>query len=410
MPLYKRAITTVEEDDVVVSSRTATLDFTEPLVSLVSQSPTGEANVDLSGYFRANGGRQASGTFDMNTNLIVNIGNSGTDFTSGGGLNIAGFLNVGNGTGSLATGSGDCLVDQDFEVNGQSRFDGTIGMLTAPNTANIITATSSGSTVTNGMVFDLTTTTSSNPAGGINVLDYSCRDQSTSSATIRGEKILVEFDRGTLPSSNTQVALEVVGYGIKNTRSVTSGTYTWEGIKITGTNAGQSVAGATFTLIDLETSARPTGFSGATSFTHYAAKFGSDVWIDSTSNTSRLGVGVAAAAVLVHQKETISKAGGTTDADGISATHRIEPIYTRASGVSTYTITRHNYLELLDVPTATGVTVTDSCLFRTDAAAGTHKMVDSGTTKTSPGTVTEWLLVNSNGNVRFIPMYSSKTS
>ena len=45
-----------------------------------------------------------------------------------------------------------------------------------------------------------------------------------------------------------------------------------------------------------------------------------------------------------------------------------------------------------------------------DAAAGTHKAVDSGTTKTSPGTVSVWMKINVNGTVHYVPAYTSKTS
>lgn len=95
--------------------------------------------------------------------------------------------------------------------------------------------------------------------------------------------------------------------------------------------------------------------------------------------------------------------------DGYTSGMRFTPTINAGSAL---TMTRLNLFDVNN-PTLGGAgpaALTDMCLFRFNAAAGTHKAVDSGTTKTSPGTVTQWLKVNVNGTIAYIPSYSSKTS
>jgi hypothetical protein len=56
------------------------------------------------------------------------------------------------------------------------------------------------------------------------------------------------------------------------------------------------------------------------------------------------------------------------------------------------------------------VTITDACVFRFDAAAGTHAALGAASTKTTPGTVQGWLKVNVNGTVMYSPLYTSMTA
>lgn len=92
-------------------------------------------------------------------------------------------------------------------------------------------------------------------------------------------------------------------------------------------------------------------------------------------------------------------AGATTDVS--LATHT--PVIAGA-----FTADRLNY-QVLSQPTG-AATITDAAVFRFDAAIGTHKAVDSGTTKTSPGTVTAWIKVNLAGTIHYMPAYASKTT
>ena len=89
--------------------------------------------------------------------------------------------------------------------------------------------------------------------------------------------------------------------------------------------------------------------------------------------------------------------------DGYLNSFAIAPVYNGA-----FTATRVNYMNF---PNISGTaTVTDACVMRLDAPPGTHKAIDSGTTKTSPGTVNAWLKINVNGTVYYMPLYTSKTT
>lgn len=73
-----------------------------------------------------------------------------------------------------------------------------------------------------------------------------------------------------------------------------------------------------------------------------------------------------------------------------------------------FTVTRLNYINFNNF--AGTSTVTNGCALRFNAAAGTHKAVDSGTTKTTPGGVDAWMKINLNGTTVFMPLYTSKTA
>ncbi len=90
-----------------------------------------------------------------------------------------------------------------------------------------------------------------------------------------------------------------------------------------------------------------------------------------------------------------------------NVTDGVQQVYSVAVN-GAFTVTRFNYISIQN-PTGTS-TITDGCVLRFNAAAGTHKCVDSGTTKSSPGTVSAWLKHNLNGAVVFQPLYTSKTS
>jgi len=109
--------------------------------------------------------------------------------------------------------------------------------------------------------------------------------------------------------------------------------------------------------------------------------------------------------VMLHSLEALAIA--SNPADGYASAFRQAPGYTAAGA---QTVTRHNYFDLLNPSPLTNVTVTDACIMRFDAAAGTHKAVAAGSTKTTPGTVNAWLKVNINSALFFIPCYSSMTT
>ncbi len=104
-----------------------------------------------------------------------------------------------------------------------------------------------------------------------------------------------------------------------------------------------------------------------------------------------------------------SKTISGTLADGYAGSIVQAPTYSAATA---QTVTRHNYHTLLN-PVLSGAgpaALTDACVFRFDAAAGTHKAVDAATTKTTPGGVDAWVKVNVNGTVLYMPAYTSKTA
>jgi hypothetical protein len=95
--------------------------------------------------------------------------------------------------------------------------------------------------------------------------------------------------------------------------------------------------------------------------------------------------------------------------DGVAYGVKSAPKYTGA-----FTVTRHNYLQLDNPLVASSAVVTDACVMRFDAAAGTHKAVDGSSSRTTwgpgPFTVDAWVKVNINGTIYFLPAFLSKTA
>jgi len=122
----------------------------------------------------------------------------------------------------------------------------------------------------------------------------------------------------------------------------------------------------------------------------------------STDNNGAGGI----TAAIANGGTTVISAGVT---DGFHAAMRCSPSYSAATA---QTVTRHNYIDLENVVAggAGPATITDACVMRFNAAAGTHKAVDAGTTKASPGTVDAWVKVNINGTIYYQPSYTSKTT
>ncbi|HET7713114.1 MAG TPA: hypothetical protein VFK94_01060, partial [Patescibacteria group bacterium] len=84
-------------------------DFVFTLGGVEKGRITEGGNLTVTGLVTAQGTgtNTFSGTVDMQSNLILNIGNAGTDFTTGGGLNLAGSLSVGaptNGNAGIELG------------------------------------------------------------------------------------------------------------------------------------------------------------------------------------------------------------------------------------------------------------------------------------------------------------------
>ena len=106
-------------------------------------------------------------------------------------------------------------------------------------------------------------------------------------------------------------------------------------------------------------------------------------------------------------EHTLTITGAVTD--GYVSALRLDPGYTAATA---QTVTRHNYIDIQDVSVAGAgpAAVTNACVLRFDAAAGTHKATVGATTKTTPGGVDAWLKVNINGTLYYVPAYTSTTA
>tara|TARA_R100001530_G_scaffold126740_1_gene95687 strand:+ start:240 stop:1619 length:1380 start_codon:yes stop_codon:yes gene_type:complete len=76
---------------------------------------------------------------------------------------------------------------------------------------------------------------------------------------------------------------------------------------------------------------------------------------------------------------------------------------------STYKSFCHNYIQCLEPAVLNSATVIDAAVFEFDYDEGSHKAVDGATTKTTPGAVQAWMKININGDIHYIPAYTSKT-
>lgn len=158
-------------------------------------------------------------------------------------------------------------------------------------------------------------------------------------------------------------------------------------------------------MLNLYSTTHALGVQSATLYARSNAYFA--VHIGGTHSDTALDAGSGGVNILTAHKTNLRKyhydvlAGNVTDRAPLSLDSYV-------SGA--YTITRLNYLELSQPVLADGAAITNACLFSTDAAVGTHKLLDAGSTKTTPGTVNGWIKINVNGTLYYVPMYTSKTT
>jgi hypothetical protein len=91
--------------------------------------------------------------------------------------------------------------------------------------------------------------------------------------------------------------------------------------------------------------------------------------------------------------------GNITDSEQMTVTAALD---------GAFTVTRYNYITIANLTGA--ATVTNGCVIRFNANAGTHKALDAGTTKVTFTGVDAWMKININGTIYFKPMYLSKTA
>lgn len=334
-----------------------------------------------------------------------------------------GLVEIGSGGSySFVSGGEDLGIKDDLEVLGQSFFEGTMGWKTNPETTSAFVALYTDSTVTSFFRVKATYSGTSLPASGYNVMNFESRDGSTSSSSagVHAIRASAYFDRTAPSGTHELVSLQVPAYGQASSRTISSGTYDWKGIEVTAAAvAGIRVSGGTFTMIDCDLGAAPDDYSGASSFTHYSlrcagvSRFNDTVFV-SIDDGGDLGVGTSTPATPIETEEIVGTGSGITD--GYAASVTVDPGYDKTGGgLGGVTITRHNYIDLndpsLDNSSGIGsISLTDACVFRFDASAGTHKAIDGSSTKSSPGSVDAWMKININGTVYYIPSYTSKTS
>jgi len=129
-------------------------------------------------------------------------------------------------------------------------------------------------------------------------------------------------------------------------------------------------------------------------------QFATNAGVAMTITSSRdVGIGTATPGTRLHLVETQGAGSGDKFAAGIT----LEPLYNGSMNPP-----RHNYIKLLNPGGTLGVD--EACVFKFDAAAGTHKAVDGSSTKSTPGSVNAWMKINVNGTVHYVPAYTSKTS
>ena len=92
--------------------------------------------------------------------------------------------------------------------------------------------------------------------------------------------------------------------------------------------------------------------------------------------------------------------------EGFSSSIKLDPAY---SADSSFTVTRHNYIDVQNVAQNGSSSVTDGCVLRFDANENTHVALEPGSSQGSALVLThsEYIKVNINGNIRYIGLYDS---
>jgi hypothetical protein len=168
------------------------------------------------------------------------------------------------------------------------------------------------------------------------------------------------------------------------------------GIALTGTGAVSAASASAAT-----TQVFYSKVSGDAAFSRFLVQAGGTLtWGDGTNPADTTLIRLADA---THQGLSAAATRTIAALTADSASLQIAPTINGA-----FTLTRLNYIECAQF--AGTSTVTDAAALSFPAAAGTHKAVDAGTTKTTPGTVNAWMKINVNGTIYYLPAYTSKTT
>ncbi len=192
-----------------------------------------------------------SGNLDLANNLILNIGDSGTDFTSGGGLTLAGTLS-GNGQFTLGdNGDTGAINTSDWDISASGDLTG-IGAITADGaiTFSNLTANRLVSTTTGGA---LTTSLSSANAA------LSITDETGGSGGLLVFNNAPSITSPTITGSPTAAGATWTDLGIATTIDINGGT-------IDGTAIGNSARSTgAFTTLAANSTVTLSGISGGVS-------------------------------------------------------------------------------------------------------------------------------------------------
>lgn len=149
------------------------------------------------------GGMSLSGDLDMNSNLILNIGDPGTDFTTGGGLTLAGTL-IANGQFTLGDGGDTGAINtSDWDISTSGAMTGIAS----------ITGDAGGMTITGGTGSGddlLLVSTSDATKGDIQFHSSSYLISSTGDLTIGGR---ITFENSEYLANETDDLIAFVGAG-----------------------------------------------------------------------------------------------------------------------------------------------------------------------------------------------------
>jgi fibronectin-binding autotransporter adhesin len=142
------------------------------LATIVDNGTTGTLTVNTINAFAA------GGNIDMNSNLVLNIGDAGTDFTAGGGLTIAGTLTANAATALSPGGTSDVTVTTDTDstliLNGLASASGT--GLCVDGSNNVVTCAAGSSSATLQSAYDAGNTIAATNARNI---DFTLTDTGT---------------------------------------------------------------------------------------------------------------------------------------------------------------------------------------------------------------------------------------
>jgi hypothetical protein len=210
-------------------------------------------------------------------------------------------------------------------------------------------------------------------------------------------KLVGSGGAGSIAAAGNAVFKDKMSVGLISTADTLVVAGSGTAIRVLDTAVGSTVVGRFFVA-----NATGTAYIGSQS-NHPLALRVNDTDQVTVATTGYTGFGTTSPATKIVSTEGKSLTGALTD--GYSAALTFTPAY-----VGAFTVTRHNYIDVNNVLLQSSAALTDACVMRFDAAAGTHKAIDSGTTKTSPGAVSAWMKININGTLYYIPAYTSKTS